>query len=138
MIISTCTAYSSSLELFLLCISLCQLKTWLHRLLQQGLHKELLTRNLADGTCLALLPVLLPYGGHESSGIKDAKERHRTKSFYMTVVAADEPWPLGHNWVPQPACPCTKERLCDKDYRMWEFVREPTGRPCFPPLLQHA
>ena len=48
----------------------------------------------------------------------------------MTVVTADEPWPLGHNWAPQPACPCTKELLCDKDYRMWEFVREPTGKRC--------
>lgn len=62
--------------------------------------------------------------------------------FYLklTVVAADEPWPEGHNWVPQPACPCTKELLCDRDYRMWEFVREPTGRlcpcPCFN-IIQH-
>jgi len=41
---------------------------------------------------------------------------------------ADEPWPLGHNWVPPVGCPCTKELLCDKDYRMWEFVHEPVGQ----------
>ena len=55
---------------------------------------------------------------------------------HNAVVAADEPWPLGHNWVPPAACPCTKELLCDNDYRMWEFVREPTGRNCS--LLLHC
>lgn len=44
----------------------------------------------------------------------------------MHVVG--EPWPAGHNWVPPVGCPCTKELLCEKDYRMWEFAREPQGR----------
>ena len=45
----------------------------------------------------------------------------------MWGYTADEPWPLGHNWVPPVGCPCTKELLCEKDYRMWEFAKEPVG-----------
>lgn len=50
-----------------------------------------------------------------------------TRCLPCNVTIPDEPWPLGHNWVPPVGCPCTKELLCDKDYRMWEFVREPVG-----------